>query len=192
MGLVATLLLLSLCSCSTSSTTPSATVDGPYASDIAQAQSQATSDFERQAFADGKISRDEYDQANSIIVRCMRDLGWDTVAEPDGISGFDHYRTTTQDNPNTSEVEGKEPGPDLDSCTAKTGRVTMLYREMTRNPRKLDEDQIVLDCFRRKGLVPASFTVKDLLAARARPGTGTVFDSEDPNVSGCIANPSLA
>lgn len=125
-----------------------------WADEFAEARRRATTDFERSALADGRISDAEFAEMENAFATCMRDRN---VAfggfGPGGGYEFKPGSGTTTEEANTI----------ADECSATSGLDTIgsLYFAMQRNPQNLDEAAITAACLVKKKVVPASYSGSD-------------------------------
>lgn len=171
LGVLVSLLLIS---CSA----PAAVPEGPWAENIRAAQAATTSDFEREAFADGVVTRAEYVEGLDRYVACMADVGWDVGLAQQG----DYFVHTVSGADDTFDVLS-------DTCRAQTmGQVEQIYVDMLQNPSNQPFWVNVRECLTRGGLdVPPSGDELDALAQGLTDGTVT---SEDPEIAKCGYDPT--
>lgn len=172
LGLIAVLFSATAC-------TPAPTVpEGPWAEDIRLAQAAASSDFEKEAFSDGVITRAEYVEGLDLYVACMADVGWEVGLLP-------------QDDYFVYAVPGADASFDApsDACMDQTiGDIEHIYVDMLQNPKNQPYWASVRDCLARGELdVPPSGDELDALAQGLTNGTTT---SDDPDITACVHNPT--
>jgi hypothetical protein len=148
----------------------------PWAAELAVARQNATSDFERQALADGKISQTEYDEAYQRWLDCMRQ------AFPPETSGFQITLVRQDSGAYETEVgpfSDAKPAPkDLETTTESCRRGTTmvvagLYTSMKINPENRPLLQLIVDCLKRHEIVPQTYTTENLQADQTRDAEGT-------------------
>ncbi|WP_434316147.1 hypothetical protein [Leifsonia sp. P73] len=125
-----------------------------WESEIADAVRHATTDFERNALADGRISDAEFAEMENGFVECLRDRNVTFGGfGPAGGYGFTPGPGTT-----TAEANGI-----ADECSASSGLDTVgsLYFAMQRNPQNLDEASITAACLVKKKVVPQTYSASD-------------------------------
>lgn len=125
-----------------------------WESEIADAVRHATTDFERNALADGRISDAEFAEMENGFVACLRDRNVTFSGfGPAGGYGFTPGPGTT-----TAEANGI-----ADECSASSGLDTVgsLYFAMQRNPENLDEASITAACLVKKKVVPQTYSASD-------------------------------
>lgn len=169
-GAIVALLLLGGCQ----STVSAVPTPGPWAANVKAAQSEATTDFERQALADGVVSEQEYAEAAQRLIECAKARGVTVVqtqrsGRPSGWSGAG--------SPTFDQV--------FDDCTkGNTAVLEPIYFGMRDNP--LNEDPMAKDvaCLKRAGLVPESYTVSDF--QRDLDPQKLPFDTESDAAKKCL------
>lgn len=168
-----------------------ASADGPYAEDFRQARELATSDFERAALEDGKVTREEYEEAMQRYVSCIRDSGGSV--ELTDQSGYYVY-----------EISGNIEHYDRVSGECSMGTTVLiepLYVDILMNPEKLDPDEALARCYVEAGLMEAPFSaqdLRDLMTAAGASGnsSGTPIDPAAQELVNseksmkCMENPS--
>lgn len=129
---------------------PEASFSGPWAPQLDEAYRTATADIQREVLRDGTITDAEYQELMTAFEQCVTGSGLTLTWE-----GTDGGFTIDGGDPDKEQ-------PILDRCTHDTeGQVTMLYREMRRNPENRDERQIMAACLVRIGLVDRAYTAAD-------------------------------
>jgi hypothetical protein len=157
----------------------------PYAAEFAAAVEKSTSAFEREAFADGTITRIEYEEAHELWLACMEqtfppDAGKvvTLVANADGFYGFRAMGFELGDEEFYDSV--------ADNCSVGTIELLApLYMAMTANPEKEDPFVAVVSCLKRNGLVTDDYTV-DNFAADMAASSGPVVDASTDEATGEI------
>lgn len=181
--LAAGALALSLCACSPDAGAGGAaddqpgraaveapSFDGPWAGLFVSTWEEST-DVERDALADGEIDELEYAYFRAQIIECMNGLGLDARWEPDGSLSYGNSETLDHD--------------DVTECMRSSGlRIVTLKDTMVRNPENLDENQIMVACLQRAGVVPPSYTAEDFGSQR---DIDAILDTE--GFDGCNAAP---
>ncbi|WP_345189650.1 hypothetical protein [Leifsonia shinshuensis] len=127
-----------------------------------------TTDFERKALEDDRISDAEFAEMESAFTTCMRERNVTFRGfRPGGGYEFRPGRGTT-----TAEANGI-----ADECSASSGLDTVgsLYFLMKRNPQNLDEDAIMAACLVRKKAVPPTYSAADV----ARDTLGQTYPFSD-------------
>lgn len=114
---------------------------------------QATSDFEREVFADGVITDQEYQEARVLQKDCMEPLG---------------YKVTLNDGPGAMDVDSLTPEANqaLDSTMMACGEGTTAliegtYVDVLENPGNDDIFQLKVDCLVRNGVFPEGYSRDD-------------------------------
>ncbi len=145
------------------------TAENAYAEDFAQARELATTQFERDALADGQITREEYEEAIQRYVACMKDAGV-TVGLEDQY-GYYGYQVT-QNLTRYDELSGQ--------CSVGTKTlIEPLYVEPLTNPEKLHPDEATARCLVGVGLVKEPFGAEEFRQLLAVGGAETAED-QDP------------
>ena len=172
LGLVAVLVSTAAC------TAAPAVPEGPWADDIRLAQAAASSDFQKEAFADGVITRAEYVEGLDLYLACLADVGWDVSLLPQR----DYF---------VFAVAGADASFDAasDACRDQTvGEVEQIYVDMLQNPKNQPYWANVRDCLVRGELdVPPGGDELDALAQGLTDGTIT---SDDPAITSCAHTPT--
>jgi hypothetical protein len=125
-----------------------------WESEFEQASRHATTEFEREALADGRISDAEFAEMENSFVDCLRERNVSFGGfGPAGGYGF---------TPGTGTTTG-EANSIADECSASSGLNTVgyLYFAMKRNPQNLDEATITAACLVEKKVVPQTYTASD-------------------------------
>jgi hypothetical protein len=126
----------------------------PYAASIRQAARQATSEFERKVLSDGRITRDEYDEAVHRYVACANSRGIPMTAQLEEPSHAYFEYTVSNPSPAGQSI--------MDACTkGTTALIEPLYTEMVMNPTHTDLNALTAKCLIRKGLAPKSYSGRD-------------------------------
>lgn len=159
--------------------------DSPYKDDIiAAGQDPQASDFEREVFADGKVTRAEYESAVDRLVACGEARGVAIGVIPQG----DMYNYSIAGASERSDAVMTE-------CSmGTTMNVESLYEQIVVNPERDDVNKLVAECFVRSGLVD-DYTANEYRYAIEQSGIGGSgpdfpFDPEDPRRFECEQNPS--
>ena len=120
----------------------------------------------------------------------MRDRGFDTSSELQ--FGFYVYQTIEEDDPSTPQIEGPDSGEAMGACSlGNTRLVEALYVERQRNPDHIDYDELVVQCLKRKNLVPPAMSAEQYRQERSDLWRGSGVDPESLQFSACMANPQL-
>jgi hypothetical protein len=144
---------------------------GPWADLFELTYSQATTEEERAALADGVISAQEYAYFQDQIVQCLGDLN---IA-----AHFNDDKNLEYSNPD------QVPQDEIADCNAENGiRVITLKDTIDRNPTHLDENELVVDCLQRVGLVDGTYTSRDLAN-----GVDIAEIGQTEGFSGCTTDP---
>ncbi|WP_241746767.1 hypothetical protein [Bifidobacterium dentium] len=198
-GVTASLLTLSACSLSLSSSSSAQSSanastsqsNASYETQLRQALQSATSDFERQvltkAIKAGKISEADYREANEKYQQCM-------VSKGDQISfSTDQSTGLMQESMNVDgqDYDSDKVNSDSIACARGTNLLIRdLYERMTTNPTNSDDIELIVDCLKRKKLVPSSFTKQDYLTESSKTNGSSKLDTSSESFSQCLANPN--
>lgn len=133
----------------------------PWAEELNLALEIVTSDFEREALADGVITREEYEMAHDLWLDCM-----EQTFPPDGSV---HIRLIPDPlGRYTYEISGlNDETLDLydtvrHACmTGTIEEIAPLYNDMTWNPDNVPRIELVFACLEREGLIPDDYTIDD-------------------------------
>lgn len=127
---------------------------GPYAAEFAYNTSIAPNDAVREMLSDSNITEAEAHEVLSDFKRCVSDFGYEiTNYAFDGSYGVDF-----PPNASTDVVNRR-----VNNCSTSTGeaQVLSLYSWTNRNPERLDESAIVIDCLIDSGVVPKGYSPAD-------------------------------
>ena len=146
---------------------PTAAANG-WADEFEDARRRATTDFERKALEDDRISDAEFAEMENAFTTCMRDRNVTFEGfKPHGGYGFRPGKGTT-----TAEANGI-----ADDCSKFSGLDTVgqMYFWVKRNPQRLDEDAIAAACLVKKKVVPPTYSAADV----ARDTYGRTYPFSD-------------
>lgn len=117
----------------------------------------ATSDFEREVFADGVITDQEYQASRVLLAECMEELG---------------YNVTLKDGPGAMDVESltAEAAATVDGSMITCGEgatalIEETYVDILGNPDNEDLLQLKADCLVRNEIFPAGYSRDDFANA---------------------------
>lgn len=204
--------LLAACSDSGSGSDSSAGVKNEeqiaaeWAAEFASARGSVTTDFEREALADDKITPAEYDEAVQRYMACMKQTLPPEFA--DGFSaskdefGMYSYRSPPFSNDEQSARYDQAKDVADEACRLGTiAQIEPLYVRKIMNPNLMTPDQQMIDCLKRHDLVDESYTLGNFLADTAAafgedavpgdydPGQATGFDLSADEPSQCMVTP---
>jgi hypothetical protein len=129
----------------TARTSSEAKFSGPWASLFESTYAESTTDAERKALADGKISEQEYTYFQTKIVDCLASHGISARFGSD--RGLEY----------TTERDVKQEV--INKCNVENGiRIIALHDAIERNPHNLNENEIMVECLKRVRLVDAGYT----------------------------------
>jgi hypothetical protein len=119
--------------------------EGPWSDLLQSTYKEATSNDERAALDDGVVSDQEYAYFQNKIVKCLSKHGLDARFSSDGSLEY-----TNKDHVGQDVING---------CNEDHGLPLLALRDaMNRNPENLDENEIMVACLRRAGLIDAGYT----------------------------------
>lgn len=128
---------------------------GPYALELSEAYENATSDFVRNALADGVVKDSEYSELQNRVIECWRENGYSDakVLTDGGLSAEDR-----------TDISDEEEGRIFDRCSTQAGvpEIEGLYWAMRQNPDHVDWPSAERDCLVRAGLLEAGATVEEM------------------------------
>lgn len=153
----------------------------PFAADVAQARSRASSDLQRAILEDGQVSRAEYEEAVDAYVDCLNSRG---VPAAKTLNSGGYYDYATQGQGDISST--------MFSCaTGTVADIDYLYTERLRNPQHLPEAVIMAACLVRKGEAPTGYSADDYSADEAASFANAPFDADKSEAfSLCSVNPN--
>ncbi|MDN5764579.1 MAG: hypothetical protein L0H78_02005 [Humibacillus sp.] len=167
---------------------PGPVAKSPYYDDVVAAGKSAVSDFERKVFADGTITRGEYEMSVQKLVDCAKAKGVTIAATPDAY-GLSTYSLTA------SAVNDQV----MTKCSAGTTlTIEGLYAEITKNPTRADWEALVTECLVSTGLAPSGYTKRQYVKDRIGIKQGQVnrpqfpFSTADSRFNACEQDPSSA
>lgn len=123
---------------------------------ISEFRKVATSDFEKDVFADGEVSDQEFQAARDLFKSCMEDRGYGVALGP-----IDNATTSIElKDANMTKAQMDE---DWAACEqGRTGLIEPAYSTIRDNPNNEDMVQLMVDCLVRNKLVPEGYAKKDL------------------------------
>jgi hypothetical protein len=164
-----------------------------YSAEIDKARNDATSEFERAALEDGIITKTEYDEAFTRFQNCVTDKG----GELELIEEYGLYTTAVSSDIDTYDNE-IEP-----ACSPGTINILpMLYYDLTRNPNKVSQEDLIAKCFVNNNIVDPPFSGEDFVLVMDFVKSAEDFDPNavvDPRkqqifdsglLGACIADPA--
>lgn len=152
----------------------------PYEAELRSARERATSDFERRALEDLRISRAEYQEAVDRFVQCMRDRGIEASAVEED-TGLYSYRWPKAQDSSHAET----------ACRAGTIEIIQpIYGALVRNPENIDEFELLAKCLIRKSVVPMGYSGEQARRDVKSNFKDAPFGPEDEGVKACMTNPS--
>lgn len=181
-------LFLSSCAASTAAPDPDPThpsvpntpaFTGPWAAEFADAWTDATTEFEREAIADGVVSEQEHAETVDRMTQCMADAGIEYIDKSSGSEyTFPPSMTSAEANEVTTECEK----------TSGDWTVNSLYSMVSHNPENIDDSILMAECLIRVGVVPPGYTAADWDAEMENP-TALSAPGGPPEVWECNDDP---
>lgn len=125
---------------------------GPWSAQFEQAYTATSNTFVRQAIEDGVVDDDEYAEMFERLRSCLDDVG---------ITLTLHGHSYRWDIPQGSNAD--QTNQHFDRCSVEAGEdyIGWLYYGVKRNPKNLDEFEIVSACLVRNGVVAESYSAAD-------------------------------
>ncbi len=144
---------------------------GPWAELFELTYAEASSDEERAALEDGEISAQEYAYFQDQIVQCLATLNVSAHFRSDGALEYSNPDRVSQDA--------------IGQCNADNGiRVLILKDTIARNPTNVDENELVVECLNRAGIVDDGYTAEDL-----ENGVDIREIGQTEEFAGCVGDP---
>jgi len=133
---------------------PIADSDDPWAGEFADAYRRATTDFERAALADGRITDGEFAEMSNAFAECLTERGVTFGGFKPGGS-FEFVPGPSMSSDDANDI--------TDECSARTGLDTIgyLYFAQQRNPQNEDDATLVSECLVRKRAVAPGYSARD-------------------------------
>lgn len=159
-----------------------------WAQDLANAKSDATSEFEEAVFEDGLIDQNEYAEAWQRYIACMRESGHpgSRLVGPDADGFYSESIESPKDNAQRNDDEISDTSF---ACARGTNlQIAQLYEGQKRNPQHLRVEDAITKCLIDAGVVEPDYTAEDFVRD-ARLKTGDGFNASDPQASACLSNP---
>lgn len=143
---------------------------GPYADLFESATASAKTDEALAALSDESISEQEYAHFQSRIVDCLSALGLSASFGQDSLLSY----------------SGPEVDQDrINACNKDNGiEILALHDAINRNPDRLDEAAIVVDCLKETGTVGSGYSVADY-----KNGTDLSAIIDSDKFEGCSSDP---
>ncbi|MGL5828518.1 MAG: hypothetical protein ACRC0L_02990 [Angustibacter sp.] len=152
-----------------------------YREDILLAARTTDSAYQRRILADGIIERTEYEEAVNKTIDCVADRGFflGKISQPGGFYTF------------SMESSAAGDGAYSECQRQFSNQVEGFFSDHIINPEKRDMDELLTECFKRKGIAPATYTVSQLRADVLRQFKNSVVQQDGPAWSACLASPAL-
>ncbi|MDN4612969.1 hypothetical protein P5G50_00775 [Leifsonia sp. F6_8S_P_1B] len=129
---------------------------GPWAAEFQREYERATTEAIRAALADGTISDQEYAEMRAAYTECLK-AGGITLTR------YDQFGSETSFKPPlTADTAHKA----AQECSETSGEfpIAFLYWNARTNPANTDQVPLIVECFKRNGLVEKGYTVQDYYA----------------------------
>lgn len=176
-------LLVGIAGCASADPADDYWADDYWVAEVERVRSQATSDFEREALADGRITRAEYEEATQRFVDCMNDRGVSTTREEQFATGVYQYA-----------VSGSSDAV-WDECEAGTTRIVAdIYTSYLVDPEQRGPGVEAAECLQRQGLLPADYEMANAAEDHANLFSAYIDHSDIDLIEtwmSCYANPRM-
>lgn len=200
------LIVAPLAGCTESQVSRTDDAEAAWVADTEVAKAKATSEFEREVFADDQITPAEYDEAVRLYVECVnRTIPPEFGAVTARKNEFGMYGYDSPPMPEAQQVSWNRAYEQAhEKCrVGTTALIEPLFVDKIMNPLRLSPDEQIVECLKRKDLVPDSYTVENFKAdsgvaagAEAKPGsydpdkaTGLDLSVTSGPVNGCMVTP---
>lgn len=195
--------LIAGCTDESNSRTPKtdAEIAAEWAAEIATAKAKATSEFEREVFADDEITQAEYDEAVNRYVECMnRTLPPNFTPFTASKNQFGMYSFSSPEIPNDQNDAwtAAHDAADTTCAVGTTQLIGPIFVGRIMNPRRQTPNEQFIDCLKRHGFVSDTYTEDNLLADMAAaemeaPGAdsrhATGIDLKESGPHACFVTP---
>lgn len=139
--------------------------ESPYRDDfVAAEKANKDNPFVRQVFADalstGVIKAADYNESRRRLQNCYEDIGLQVDSFPDNYGlGLKYFGFLVEEFTPQADEAVQACNQKYDGSANHT--ISDLYYQQLSNPQKQDMDQLIADCFVRKGLTPKGFDAQD-------------------------------
>ena len=180
-ALIVAVALAGLAACSS---TGSGTTN-PYDTEIERVLAQVTSEFQRGVLEDHIITREEYDEASSLFLRCLEDKGYNVSREWQNA----YYIYAVSPGGSGADAAHQE------CVTEYLDPIEPLFIATTTNPENKPWNEAVVECLVRIGAAPAGFTLKEYNSLGVSPDAspndpGDLFRDSDAVIQ-CSMAPNI-
>jgi len=158
------------------------TFTGPWAEEFSYSYGEATTDFERKALSDEKISEAEFAEMEHRLKTCL------------GAHGITFSRFTSDESFEFtfSSDMGSDRADELaDGCSVSSGLDTVgsLFLQVRKNPQNLDWATIMAACLVKKKAVPPEYNASDYLRDEQKKDLPPTQPTENTAIDDCSADP---
>lgn len=136
----------------------------------------------------GKVSVSDYEQSWSNYKQCMLDKGYKEII----LLNYSNGMHAEAPHVSGTDAQEKQYSNDQDECSfSYVNYVDLLYGMQQGNPSLFaDQNEAIVDCLHRTGLVPSSYTAKQF-KKESEKGKYS-FDESSPSSRSCqVANSSV-
>lgn len=124
---------------------------------IEQARDHASTDFELEVLADGKVTDAEFGEAFTRFADCMATKGFE-VEQTDYKGAYSGFSIPA----NGKDLDAAVADEAVRACEQGTTLfIEQLYLSMKSNPSGDESSSREFDCLRERGIVPEEFTIDD-------------------------------
>ncbi len=150
-----------------------------YYAAILLAAKTTKSDFQRKMLKDGVVTRAEYEDAINATAKCMDDRG--------------HQLGKTLQNGvyTLSVVTSDAADKALTDCQdVYSLEVAAFFGDQLRNPDGRDGQELLIECFIHRSVVPPTYTVADFRQEFAKDFKNTPINFDSPEAELCMNYPA--
>ncbi|PDQ34328.1 MAG: hypothetical protein B5766_11835 [Candidatus Lumbricidophila eiseniae] len=158
------------------------TFTGPWAEEFSYSYDEATTDFERKALSDEKISEAEFAETEHRLKACLG---------AHGIT-FSGFTSDESFEFNFSSDMGSDRADELaDKCSVSSGLDTVgsLFFQVRKNPQNLDWATIMAACLVKKKAVPPEYSASDYLRDEQKNDLPPTRPTGNTALDDCSADP---
>ncbi|PDQ34247.1 MAG: hypothetical protein B5766_12460 [Candidatus Lumbricidophila eiseniae] len=151
-------------------------------SDEESAKNPFVADVLKRAINTGRITQVDYEEAYRLFRVCLKDAGYVESYEklPNGL-----YKATP---PNLKADDSEKYMEASKNCSDELAPIESLYTVQQGNPNLLtNQDQAVVQCLNKAGLVDASYTVAHFKSDFKAGFTKAPYDATSPGAQACFA-----
>ena len=163
---------------------PVPSCDGPWAAEVGDAYRSTNDRLAHEALDDCQVSEAEYSALGDAYVSCMAAKGFSLQIIGPGEEVSVKIRPGAKTD--SSGLDPEETAA-MSTCGSGFDAAAGLRGRMLRNPENLNEDDIVVACLIKAGVVDKGYTVKDF--QREREEEKYSYDKESFTVFECGRDP---